>query len=187
MDRGIWRATVLRDAKSRKDTTKVTEHARTHDLKRQAETTVPVSPHPPGRSRSEDSISQSASGREICIRPASQEFRPRGGTAVAKPECEVERVQFGVQGGGTGTVAQPKARSCVYPTLRTSSSFFENPLRSEGSLSSSPPFSCSRRRAQSPTSHRGKRQCLAPHCLSSRRAPRVDAGRRRGLGWLRLR
>ena len=109
-------------------------HVRTHDLKRQTETTVPGSPHLPGLSRSENSISQSASGREICIRPACQEFRPREGTAVAKPEYEVERVQFGVQGGGTGTAAQPKARSCTYPTLGTSSSFFAKTLRSAGSL-----------------------------------------------------
>lgn len=90
-------------------------HARTHDLKRQAETTVPVSPHLLGRSRSEDSISQSASGREICIRPASQEFRPRGGTAVAKPECEVERVQFGVQGGGHGDSGSTKSPELHIP------------------------------------------------------------------------
>lgn len=134
MDRGIWLATVSLGTQRVAKTTKVTEPARTHDLKRQAETTVPVSPHLPVLSRSEDSISQSASVREIYIRPGCQEFRPRGGTAVAKPECEVERVQFGVQGGGTGTVAQPKARSCIHPTLGTSSSFFANPLRSAGSL-----------------------------------------------------
>ena len=123
----------------------MTEHARTHARPQETnETTVPVSPHLPGLSRSEDSISQSASGREICIHPACQKFRPRGRTAVAKPECEVERVQCGVQGRGTETVAQPKARSCTYPTFGTSSSFFANPLRSAGSLS------CSRRRPQSP-------------------------------------
>lgn len=83
MDRGTWRAAVLRDEESRKDTTQVTEHARTHARPQVRDYSSRESPHLPGLSRGRTPFPRVPLDARSAFTRLVQEFRPRGGTAVA--------------------------------------------------------------------------------------------------------